>query len=73
MGQTDPNGFRGPLLLISGMFCFALMDSLTVFLLKEISFVQLLTIRYWLFLVLDPSDPWPQGYRVTDTWPHRPI
>ena len=50
MGQTDPNGFRGPLLLISGMFCFALMDSLTVFLLKEISFVQLLTIRYWLFL-----------------------
>ena len=55
------------------MFCFALMDSLTVFLLKEISFVQLLTIRYWLFLVLDPSDPWPQGYRVTDAWPHRPI
>ena len=22
---------------------------------------------------LDPSDPWPQGYRVTDTWPQRPF
>jgi trans-L-3-hydroxyproline dehydratase len=21
--------------------------------------------------VLDPSDPWPQGYRVNDTWPTR--
>lgn len=20
-------------------------------------------------LMLDPSDPWPQGYRLTDTWP----
>lgn len=19
----------------------------------------------------DPSDPWPEGYRVSDTWPHR--
>jgi drug/metabolite transporter (DMT)-like permease len=49
--QNDPNGFRGPLLLIAGMFCFALMDSLTVFLFNEISLVQLLTIRYWLFLL----------------------
>lgn len=22
---------------------------------------------------LDPSDPWPHGYRVSDTWPNRPI
>ncbi len=22
---------------------------------------------------LDPSDPWPHGYRVSDTWPVRPI
>tara|TARA_B100001093_G_scaffold487434_1_gene523696 strand:+ start:398 stop:1372 length:975 start_codon:yes stop_codon:yes gene_type:complete len=22
---------------------------------------------------LDPSDPWPQGYRISDTWPIRPI
>ena len=22
---------------------------------------------------LDPSDPWPHGYRVSDTWPIRPI
>ena len=21
---------------------------------------------------LDPSDPWPHGYRVSDTWPVRP-
>ena len=20
---------------------------------------------------LDPSDPWPQGYRISDTWPVR--
>ena len=20
-------------------------------------------------LMLDPDDPWPQGYRLTDTWP----
>jgi proline racemase len=20
-------------------------------------------------LMLDPSDPWPEGYRVGDTWP----
>jgi proline racemase len=20
-------------------------------------------------LVLDPTDPYPQGYRLTDTWP----
>jgi len=20
-------------------------------------------------LMLDPSDPWPQGYRISDTWP----
>ena len=20
-------------------------------------------------LMLDPEDPWPQGYRLTDTWP----
>jgi proline racemase len=20
-------------------------------------------------LMLDPDDPWPQGYRVADTWP----
>ena len=19
--------------------------------------------------ILDPSDPWPQGYRLADTWP----
>lgn len=22
---------------------------------------------------LDPSDPWPRGYRISDTWPVRPI
>ena len=21
--------------------------------------------------LLDPDDPWPQGYRIADTWPHR--
>ena len=21
-------------------------------------------------LMLDPEDPWPEGYRLTDTWPH---
>jgi proline racemase len=20
-------------------------------------------------LMLDPEDPWPEGYRLTDTWP----
>lgn len=20
-------------------------------------------------LLLDPADPWPQGYRLSDTWP----
>ena len=20
-------------------------------------------------LMLDPDDPWPEGYRLTDTWP----
>ena len=20
-------------------------------------------------VMLDPDDPWPQGYRLTDTWP----
>jgi proline racemase len=20
--------------------------------------------------MLDPSDPWPEGYRLADTWPH---
>ena len=20
-------------------------------------------------LMLDPNDPWPQGYRISDTWP----
>ncbi len=20
-------------------------------------------------IMLDPDDPWPQGYRLTDTWP----
>ncbi len=32
--------------------------------------------RAWLTgtwqLTLDPSDPWPQGYRVADTWPPMP-
>ena len=22
-------------------------------------------------LMLDPEDPWPQGYRISDTWPLR--
>ena len=21
--------------------------------------------------MLDPTDPWPEGYRLTDTWPAR--
>jgi len=29
--------------------------------------------RAWIMgthqLMLDPDDPWPEGYRVTDTWP----
>jgi proline racemase len=29
--------------------------------------------RAWItgktFLTLDPRDPWPQGYRLSDTWP----
>ncbi|MCA1795661.1 MAG: proline racemase family protein, partial [Desulfobacteraceae bacterium] len=23
--------------------------------------------------MLDPQDPWPEGYRVADTWPKRQI
>ena len=23
-------------------------------------------------LTVDPADPWPQGYRVADTWPPMP-
>lgn len=23
-------------------------------------------------LMLDPDDPWPEGYRIADTWPSRP-
>ena len=22
---------------------------------------------------LDPTDPWPNGYRISDTWPSRPV
>jgi proline racemase len=29
--------------------------------------------RAWLTgmhqLMLDPDDPWPEGYRIADTWP----
>ena len=24
-------------------------------------------------LMLDPSDPWPDGYRISDTWPVKPL
>ena len=28
----------------------------------------LLTVRGYLNYLLDPADPWPEGYRVADTW-----
>ena len=35
--------------------------------------VPSLTGRAWIYgrseLLLAPDDPWPQGYRVADTWP----
>ena len=35
--------------------------------------VPSLTGRAWIYgrseLILAPDDPWPQGYRVADTWP----
>lgn len=36
----------------------------------EISGRAWITGSYQLYL--DPADPWPNGYRVTDTWPSRP-
>jgi len=35
--------------------------------------VPSLTGRAWIYgrseLLLAPDDPWPQGYRIADTWP----
>ena len=32
-----------------------------------------ITGRAWITgtstLLVDPDDPWPQGYKITDTWP----
>jgi len=49
--RSQRHSLKGPSLIIAGMLCFATMDSLTVFLIKEISVIQLLTVRYWIFAI----------------------
>jgi trans-L-3-hydroxyproline dehydratase len=35
--------------------------------------IPTITGRAWITgqstLMLDPSDPWPDGYKISDTWP----
>ena len=40
---------------------------------KKIAITPSIRGRAWITgthqLMLDPEDPWPQGYRLSDTWP----
>ena len=40
---------------------------------KKIAIIPSIRGRAWITgthqLMLDPEDPWPEGYRLSDTWP----
>lgn len=70
-GEMEANDVLVARSIIGSEFIGRIRDSVTIGGLDAI--IPTVTGRAWITgthqLLLDPTDPWPEGYRVGDTWP----